>query len=148
MLSFLFIFSLGSCNEVKDKLVKSEKHDATEIVETDIAFSNMSRQLGMKKAFMQYMAKDGGLLRPESPPLIGADAINYLSEINDTSYTITWKPTHSDISKSGDLGYTFGTYELSTKDTVMKGTYVNIWKKQADGTWKFVIDSGNQGTGN
>ena len=148
LMNFLSIILLVSCNGVKDKIIKSEKQDASEIVETDIAFSNMSRQVGMKKAFLQFMAKDGGLLRPGIPPIVGADAINYLSEINDTSYTITWKPTHSDISKSRDLGYTFGIYELSVGDTIMKGTYVSIWKKQEDGTWKFVLDTGNQGIGN
>lgn len=148
LVCFLSAFFLFSCNEVKDKIVKSEKQNTAELVETDIAFSTMSRQVGMKKAFMQYMAKEGSLLRPGSLPLVGADAINYLSEINDTSYTVTWKPTYSDIAKSNDLGYTFGTYELSVGDTVMKGTYTRIWKKQEDGTWKFVLDSANQGTGN
>ena len=31
------------------------------------------------------------------------------------------------------------------KDTIMQGTYVNIWKKQPDGTWKLILDSGNEG---
>jgi ketosteroid isomerase-like protein len=28
-----------------------------------------------------------------------------------------------------------------------KGTYVTIWRKQKDGKWKFVLDTGNQGVG-
>lgn len=142
---FILLFLFVSCDQVAPITNSSEKQNAEEIVKTDIAFSDMSRQVGMKKAFMQYMAKDGGLLRPEHPPIIGADAIDYLSQLNDTSFTITWKPSHSDISRSGDLGYTFGIYELKVADTIMKGTYVSIWKKQADGTWKFVLDSGNPG---
>jgi ketosteroid isomerase-like protein len=33
------------------------------------------------------------------------------------------------------------------KDTIIYGTYISIWKKQSDGNWKFVLDSGNEGVG-
>jgi len=46
------------------------------------------------------------------------------------------------------LGFTYGVYTLSIKDSVYKGTYVSIWKKQNDGSWKFVLDSGNEGIHN
>jgi ketosteroid isomerase-like protein len=105
----------------------------------------MSRQVGMKKAFLEYIDNDGVLLRPDHPPIVGAEAIDFLSGINDTSYTLTWKPSRGEIAASGDLGFTFGIYELKTKDTSFKGTYVSIWKKQNDGAWKFVLDSGNPG---
>lgn len=116
-----------------------------QIMEADIAFADMSRQLGMKKAFLEYMDADGVLLRPNHKPLVGADAIDFLSLVNDTAYTLTWKPEKAEIAKSGDLGFTYGIYELQTKDTLLKGTYVSIWKKQNNGGWKFVLDSGNPG---
>jgi ketosteroid isomerase-like protein len=137
---FLLFFS---CN-IETKTVKKSL-SADEIVNADIAFSDMSRQLGMKKAFLEYIDNDGVLLRPDHPPIIGAEAIDFLSSINDTSYTLTWKPSRGEIAASGDFGFTFGIYELKTKDTAFKGTYVSIWKKQNDGAWKFVLDSGNQG---
>ena len=31
--------------------------------------------------------------------------------------------------------------------SMQRGTYVTIWKKDADGTWKWVLDSGNEGLG-
>ena len=58
---------------------------------------------------------------------------------------LTWKPDGGEIATSGDLGFTYGIYKLEMKDTVLKGTYVSIWKKQTDGKWKFVLDSGNEG---
>jgi ketosteroid isomerase-like protein len=33
------------------------------------------------------------------------------------------------------------------KDTVLRGTYVSVWKKQKDGKWKFMLDTGNEGIG-
>jgi ketosteroid isomerase-like protein len=142
--AFLMVaFFVSSCDQLKPNQEKVSGAD--EIVNADIAFSNMSRQVGMKKAFMEYIGNDGVLLRPDHLPIVGADAIDFLSQINDTAFTLTWTPTKGDISKSGDLGYTYGVYELITADTIIKGTYVNVWKKQNDGAWKFIVDSGNQG---
>jgi len=28
-------------------------------------------------------------------------------------------------------------------DTVIYGVYVSIWKKQKDGSWKYILDGGN-----
>ncbi|MBL0146829.1 MAG: hypothetical protein IPP48_15010 [Chitinophagaceae bacterium] len=80
-------------------------------------------------------------------PIIGANAIDYLSQQNDKDYTLIWEPRGGDIAKSGEMGFTYGIYSLKPKtaDTTIFGTYVSIWKKQADGTWRFVLDSGNEG---
>ena len=142
----ILLLALASCDEAKEKMTTiTAAPDASEILKTDADFSDMSRQLGMRKAFLQYMAKEGILLRPDNPPIIGADAIDYLSQVNDSGYVLTWKPLNGDIAKSGELGYTYGVYELALQDTIIKGTYVNVWHKQPNGEWKFVIDSGNQG---
>jgi ketosteroid isomerase-like protein len=128
---------------------KAKKEDAVsdreQMIKTDEAFSNMSREYGMKKAFIEFMDDDGILLRPNHMPIIGADAIDFLSQANDTSYTLTWKPSAAQISSSGDLGFTYGIYLLRLRDTTLSGTYVSIWKKQPDGKWKFILDTGNEG---
>jgi ketosteroid isomerase-like protein len=139
--SFLFVISC----KPKLNLVKSTSPD--EIIKADKAFSEMSRKTGMKKAFIEYIDNEGILLRPNHPPIIGADAIDFLSQVNDSSYTLTWSPGGGEIATSANLGYTYGIYKLTTKDTVLRGTYVSIWKKQKDGKWKFVLDSGNPGIG-
>ena len=117
------------------------------MINADEAFSEMSRQSGMKKAFIEYIDNEGILLRPNHPPIAGADAIDFLSQLNDSTYTLTWKPDGGEIAESGDLGFTYGIYKLEIEDTVLQGTYVSIWKKQKDGKWKFVLDSGNEGIG-
>ena len=118
-----------------------------EIIKADEAFSEMSRKSGMKTAFIEYIDNEGILLRPNHPPIAGADAIEFLSQVNDSSYTLTWVPRGGEMATSGNLGYTYGIYTLEMKDTVLRGTYVSIWKKQKDGKWKFVLDSGNEGVG-
>jgi ketosteroid isomerase-like protein len=68
--------------------------------------------------------------------------------LDDKNNHLTWTPVGADISSSGDLGYTYGTYEFSSKDkdgktVVAHGKYTSIWKKQQDGSWKVVLDMGN-----
>ena len=60
---------------------------------------------------------------------------------------LIWKPLNVFISESADLAYTYGTYTLTIKNDTSetKGTYVSIWKKQENGTWKWVLDTGNEG---
>ncbi len=118
-----------------------------EMVDTDIAFSAASAKEGMKKAFLYYVADDAVLLRPGYLPIVEGDVIQFLSAQEDTSFTMTWVPKGADMSVAHDLGYTYGVYTVKTKDTTMTGTYLSIWRKQKDGKWKFVLDTGNQGTG-
>lgn len=142
-LSFFFLLST-SCKQ-KNNLPK--KKSTEEIIKADEAFSDLSKKEGMKKAFIEYIDNDGVLLRPGRPPIIGANAIDFLSQVNDSSYTLTWSPAGAGIAASDDLGYSYGIYKLELKDTVVRGTYVSVWKKQKDGKWKFVLDSGNEGIG-
>lgn len=127
------------------KKVEPKSVSTQEIMNADIAFSDMSRQIGMQKAFLQYIDNEGVLLRPDHLPIIGADAIDYISVLSDTAYKLSWQPMHAEIAKSGELGYTYGVYKLELKDTTLKGTYLNIWKKESDGEWKFVVNSNNPG---
>jgi ketosteroid isomerase-like protein len=65
----------------------------------------------------------------------------------DTTFILSWKPAFEMIAESGELGYTYGYYTRTIKATgvVSRGTYVTIWKKQKDGSWKFVLDTGTEG---
>jgi ketosteroid isomerase-like protein len=66
-------------------------------------------------------------------------------------FKISWKTTHAEMAKSGDMGYTTGTYEDSYtgadgKTVNEKGKYVCVWAKQKDGSWKAVHDIWNSDT--
>jgi len=119
------------------------------VLKTDKSFSDMSEEKGMKAAFMEYIDSNGILLRPGHLPILEADAIDYLLRQEDGSYTLNWQPQNAFVAASADMAYTYGVYALHPKqvDTVLYGTYVNIWKKQGDGRWKFVLATGNEGIG-
>jgi len=142
LVAITFYFLLQGCSKAKKNTSALAKE---EIIKADEDFSSMSRKQGMKKAFLEYIDDDGILLRPNHLPIVGADAIDFLSQAADTSYTLTWKPFAAEASASGDLGFTYGVYSIVLADTTLAGTYVSIWKKQINGKWKFVLDTGNEG---
>lgn len=115
-----------------------------EILEADRAFSERSEEIGMRRAYYEYMAEEGVLLRPQTMPLRGAEAIDYLSLVDDSTYTLTWVPRDARIAASGDMGFSYGTYLLTGNGEIYEGTYVNVWQKE-NGTWKFVLNAGNAG---
>ena len=145
ILLFLLV-SFFSCRP-KEAVPKDNAAARQSMLDADRAFSQLSEEKGMKNAFIEYIDSNGVLLRPNELPVAGADAIDYLIQLNDSNYLLTWQPKTGVVAQSGDLGYTYGIYTLtpSQKDTILYGTYVSIWKKQADGRWKFVLDSGNEG---
>jgi ketosteroid isomerase-like protein len=54
---------------------------------------------------------------------------------------LTWQPEA--VKVVGDLGIVNGRYrQQSGQGKVSTGTYVTIWQRQKDGTWKFVFDGG------
>ena len=124
----------------------------SELLSTDKAFSERSVAVGMNKAYIEYLDSNGVLLRPQQMPLLSADAVDYLIQQNDKDFTLSWKPEKAVVASSGDLGYTYGYYAVqpSLADTSLYGTYISIWKKQYDGSWKLVLNSGNNdiGSGN
>ena len=140
---------LASCLFPKKKETGADAFAKMEMMNADRAFSKMCAEKGMKAAFIEYLDSNGVLLRPNHLPIAGADAVDFLIQQNDTDYSLTWEPRNGVIAKSGELGYTYGIYALRpvAKDTVIYGTYVSIWKKEKGGTWKYVLDSGNEGIG-
>lgn len=142
----VFLMGAMACNAPKENYPNSIEEKIA-LLKSDKAFSDLSIEKGMKVAFLQFIDSNTVLLRPNFMPIIGADAVDYLIQQNDTAYSINWQPQNALVSKSADFGYTYGVYAIHPKyiDTVLYGTYVNIWKKDAQGVWKLALDSGNEG---
>jgi ketosteroid isomerase-like protein len=140
---FIIIFiGILSCKE------KNKEVSPGVLLDTDRNFSEMSVNEGMFKAFLFYIADDGVILRNNSFPARGRENLEqFFSLKSDTSFILKWEPLFEKIAESGDLGYTYGIHSNINKSTgeEKKGTYVTIWQKQKDGSWKFVLDTGTQG---
>jgi len=132
---------LYSCSMEPDK--KSIEKWKQEILETEQSFAKMAREEGMKKAFLTYAAEDAVLMRNNSL-VVGKKNIELLYE-KQTSKGLAWTPDFVDVAASGDLGYTYGHYTFKSADssgTISedRGVFHTVWKRQSDGSWKFVWD--------
>ncbi len=113
----------------------------TALAARDREFSEASARQGASKAFRSYSADDVRLFRNDKFPFVGRDAT--AATLATSKDVWTWKPDFADLSRSGDLGYTYGTYELRSSDAAKaltgKGNYLRIWKRE-NGAWKVVVD--------
>lgn len=131
---------------------RSHNTAAEGLLKVDQEFSKLSEEKGMNTAFLQYIADDAVLLRPNKYPIKGKQKIQEIYNKPDTTFTLTWEPLYADVARSGEIGYTYGIYKFESFDPngtplLEKGTYASVWKKDRNGEWKFVLDVGNQGVG-
>lgn len=119
-----------------------------ELVAADKAFCAMSVREGPKAAYLYYITTDGKL--QASDTRIGADAVGTTFMQLPPAARLSWEPSFVDVAASGDLGYTWGRYQLTLPNVVKgaapvtrMGTYVTVWRRQPGGGWKFALNGFN-----
>jgi uncharacterized protein (TIGR02246 family) len=95
---------------------------------------------------VSYYADSGSLLPPGAPQATGKPAIQqaFGGLMAMPGFGLTFEPTTVDVS--GDRAFEIGTYALTLNDKsgkpqTTKGKYVVVWGKQADGSWKALLDA-------
>jgi ketosteroid isomerase-like protein len=152
ILIIVAVIALNSCNQQ----APAPSHEAmkarmdslrNDLLQTDLSFSQLSEQKGRNAAFIAFAAEHATMLRPYSMPVTGKDSIiSRFSAHPDSMYALTWVPIKADVARSGELGFTYGTYQLVIKNIGKEeGTYCTVWKKDKNHAWKFVMDTGNEG---
>jgi ketosteroid isomerase-like protein len=142
LLSAIALLFLG-CSQAIDVGV-----ERTKLLETDSEFAKMSVDQGTTAAFNAYLA-DNALQLPEGlNAVVGkANILDGMRKSEDL-YTLEWRPSDGGVSKSGDLGWTWGEYTLDylskgNNEAAVHGKYLTIWKRQDNGDWKAIVDMGN-----
>lgn len=140
---FVLPLVVMSCNESK-----TSQHISlwkSEVLKAEQDFNDMAQEKGLVEAFHFFAAPDG-VIRRSKKIIKGKVAIQKWYE-NDVrpNETLTWKPTFVDVSSSGDLAYTYGDFIFTTIDSTgvkkeNSGIFHTVWKRQGDGSWKFVWD--------
>lgn len=120
------------------------------LLKLEADFMNAAAERG-SAGYLSYYADDSVEL-PNGGPIIQGkiNIAKGMGFLDQKGNHLTWSPVGADMSASGDLGYTYGTFEYRSRDkdgklTVDHGKYTSIWKKQGDGSWKVVLDMGNSG---
>jgi len=118
------------------------------LIQAEADFEAARAQKGME-GWLSFFSEDTAVIIPGKPITFNkADMREQLTNTWNPGVTLKWQPVKADVSASGDLGYTVGTWQLTGKsrkgDPVsMTGKYMTVWKKQTDGSWKVVADMGN-----
>lgn len=97
--------------------------------------------------FAAWFADDGVALGNGVAPVVGKVAIEKSAAWSPKDYQLTWTPTDGMMGPSGDMGYTWGHFEGTSRDAngnpvKTSGRYMTIWRKEKDGSWKVVLDAG------
>ncbi|MDD2798820.1 MAG: DUF4440 domain-containing protein [Bacteroidales bacterium] len=137
-----FCSTFFSCKSIVPISIEKTK---LKIVEAEKAFADLAKKEGVATAFLAF-ADDKAVLHRNNRVVKGKSEMKtYFANQTIKITSLTWFPDVVEVSSSGDLGYTYGEYQITYldkegKDVTDKGIFHTVWKKQADGSWKFVWD--------
>jgi ketosteroid isomerase-like protein len=120
--------------------------DENEIRKADTAWSHAAENKDLDK-FVSFYADDASAFPFNAPIANGKEQIRQLWSqlMSKPGFGLSFKPTKIEVSKSGDMAYETGTFELKLNDPQgnamsIPGKYVVAWKKQPNHEWKAVAD--------
>jgi ketosteroid isomerase-like protein len=129
---------------------KSESKNLTyvklEIVKTEKDFERLVAKKGLAEGFYQFADSNAVIKREHDTLIIGKTNIkNYYLNLKIQNPTVTWSPDAVTVSDAGDMASSYGKYVWSYKDAsgkeqISKGVFHTVWKKQKDGSWKYIWD--------
>lgn len=132
----------ASADEVDEAAARAE------LMGADLAFSDLAGAAGTGVAFGTFAAEEAVLL-PGAPDLVyGRAAVEeaYTPQPGDPVFTMAWAPRYTGVAQSGDVGFTSGYATITAADPALPPSYskyLTLWKRQADGSWRFVADIGS-----
>lgn len=118
----------------------SGQSDFQLMVDADRAIANAAVQNGTRSAYLEYLADDGVIFRPDA--VNGKDYWNLHKQ--EPAVILKRTMERADIAASGLLGYTSGTWEetprMPTGPARQVGQYVTVWSKKPSGKFLAIID--------
>ena len=114
----------------------------------DADFSKAAGAGGAPAAFGEFAASDAMTLPGSGEIVVGPAAIkSRMAESPAAAAKWEWHPVYSEGSSSGDFGYTIGEAVITppgaTPDKAFKSKYLTIWRRQPDGSIRYIVDGGN-----
>lgn len=114
----------------------------------DSDFSSDATKFGAGEAFGRYAASDAQIFSGPGEFISGPHAISESFGPPTERNTLVWHPVHGEVAASGDLGYTVGNavftgYREDGARIQRYSKYLTVWKKQRDGSWRYVVDGGS-----
>ena len=97
-----------------------------------------------------YYAPDAVIATPGRPAAKDGRAVSKAirDDTEDPNFKMSLSNEKTEVAGSGDLAYRRGTFKITFTNPQTKqaengaGTYLTVFRKQADGSWKVVEDFG------
>jgi hypothetical protein len=104
------------------------------VVATELAFARAAQEKGQWAAFRQYAADDAIMFVPQQ-----TEARAWLKGRAEPQVAVKWQPYDVWMSCDGSLAVTRGAWQRPTG----VGYFTTVWKRQKKGTYKWVLDQGD-----
>jgi uncharacterized protein (TIGR02246 family) len=99
---------------------------------------------------LSYWAEDAVVMFPGQVPIKGKKAIREMVENSSKipGFRISWEPLSVSVAEKGDMAYMIEQNKITVNDSLGKpmteyNKGVTVWRKQADGSWKNIVDIWN-----
>jgi ketosteroid isomerase-like protein len=141
---FILVLVLNGCSPKSEK--KNLAYIKLQIVKAEKDFEKLVAEKGPAEGFYQFADSNAVIKREHDTLIIGKTNIrNYYSNPRYQNVTVTWSPDAVTVSDAGDMASSYGKYVWTSKDStgkeqISKGIFHTVWKKQKDGTWKYIWD--------
>ena len=139
----LYLISVPSISQTSSS---RSKDVIEEIRKMEKQFEDDLNKMGAEFAFEKYAAPNAVIKRENDSLVYGRKAIKqyYSNDVYKTAKAF-WTPDFIDVSQDGTMAYTYGKYQWRMSDKSgqvqeHRGIFHTVWKKQPDGTWKYVWD--------
>lgn len=115
-----------------------------EIVAAEEAFEKMATEKSIAQAFYEFADANATINRGEL--IHGRKAIlDFYKKAGLDKARLQWAPDSVFVSEAGDMAYTYGKYKMNLPDSsgqiiTKTGIFHTVWKRQSDGSWKYVWD--------
>lgn len=111
-----------------------------DLIETDEQLAKTWSTKPTAETLLKYFAPDGRLMRNGHLPTTNKDSIKQF--VNQGLITSNWICLDACVARSGDLAYTYGSFEFTNKKGQNeKGFYVRIWsRRQRLNGWRIATD--------
>lgn len=112
--------------------------------QADLDFARLAADSGAPLAFYRWAAPDMTTPPGTGIMTVGPAAMRARMEGGPLAKAAwEWHPVWSAAAESGDLAVTVGLSRISTGSDAYVGKYLTVWRRQADGSLRFILDSGN-----
>ena len=141
--TILLAVLIVSCTHQKKVDIKAE---GEKVMELSREWARVAATEDVEKT-LSYWADDAIVIQEGQPSYKGKNEIRQMidASFKIPGFRISWEPQSVEVSTSGDMAYLIEKSQVSYNDSTGKvitqnNRAVSIWRKQADGTWKNVVD--------